>query len=185
MAISLPKLTKQQQQYLAGGVVLIGVSGFLFFRFFWNPTSERIRKAEEDIRKISEEIDQAKKIAAQRAQKEAELLALNQAAIEAEKRLPKTKDVPQILVTLMALSKKHEVALTGFGQGGQKPQPYFVELSYPLTVRGTFHAIGRFLAAIALEERIYNVQNVNFGSATGDKGDMTISFTLVSYKYNG
>jgi Tfp pilus assembly protein PilO len=53
-----------------------------------------------------------------------------------------------------------------------------------MTVRGRFHDIGRFLAAIALEERIFNVRDIAFPSPAGD-GTMVVTFTLVTYQYKG
>ena len=42
----------------------------------------------------------------------------------------------------------------------------------------------RFLAAIALEERIFNVKDVMYPAAGGD-GEMTVTFTLLTYQYKG
>ena len=45
-------------------------------------------------------------------------------------------------------------------------------------------AIRRFLAAVALEERIFNVKDINYPAAD-PLGDMTVTFTLLSYQYKG
>ena len=42
--------------------------------------------------------------------------------------------------------------------------------------------IGKFLAALALEERLYNVLNVNYSSPSAT-GEMQVTFELVSYQY--
>lgn len=183
MAIKIPKLTKQQQQYLAVGAVVLGVGGFAYIKYAWMPLSARINKASEEIETTNKSIEVAKAAAARRPRLEAELALLNQQALEAEKRLPKTKSVPDILVTLTTLAQKYNVQVLSFTPGAETSKEYFRELQYPMTLRGTFHNIGRFFAAVALEQRIYNVQNVNFGSAS--EGFLSIGFVLVSYQYKG
>ena len=39
-------------------------------------------------------------------------------------------------------------------------------------------------AAVALEERIFNVKDVIYPSAGAD-GEMTVTFTLLTYQYKG
>ncbi|MBI5625292.1 MAG: type 4a pilus biogenesis protein PilO [Elusimicrobia bacterium] len=182
--MALPKLTKQQQQMIAVGVVCVGGLGFLYVKFFWLPTSARIVAAETVIADLEKKIKTAKETAARRPQIEADLATLRTAAQEAEKRLPKTKSVPDILVTAQGLAKKHSVSLTSFSPGAQKAQQYYTELTYQLQVRGGYHSIGKFLAGLALEERLYNVSNVVY-AAPDDKGQMQVSFILTSYQYKG
>ena len=52
-----------------------------------------------------------------------------------------------------------------------------------MTVRGTFHGIGRFLAGLALEQRLYSVYNVVYGEPGAETGEMQVNLDLVSYQY--
>lgn len=177
------KLTKDQQKYLAiGGVLTIVFSG-LYWKFFWAPLSQKIAEVEVKIEDISKKIDKAKQQAARLPKLEQELITLNEQAIEAEKRLPKTKSVPEILVTINTLASKNHVLVTSFSPGSTAGKAYFTELNYPIIAKGSFHAIGKFLAAVALEERIFNVMNVTYNDAGG--GELSVTFTLVSYQYKG
>lgn len=178
------KLTKEQKQYLAAGVFFLGGFGYVYMSFFWLPFSQKIKEFEEKIAATDKEIEMAKAQAARLPRIEAELVLLNQQAVEAERRLPRVKSVPDILVTLTTLAKKYSVDIIAFSPGGQQSREFFFELNYPVTVRGSYHNLGRFLAALALEERIFNVQTVNFGGVS-DKGTLSIAFTLLSYQYKG
>ena len=62
--MNLPKLTKQQQQMLAAGVVGLGGLGFVYVKFFWIPTSARIAAAEVVIEELTKKIATAKATAA-------------------------------------------------------------------------------------------------------------------------
>lgn len=180
------KLSKQQQQAIVAGVLILGGFGYSYFTFFWNPVSQKIAEAKKEIEEVDAKIEKATRQAARLPRLEKDLVDLNQQAVEAERRLPKKKSTPDILVTVTELAAKSHVILTNFTPGGTSgAKGTFNELNYPITVKGTFHNIGRFLASLSLEERIFNVQNVNYGAASDATGEMTVTFTLISYQYKG
>lgn len=178
------QLSKQQQQYIGAGAVLFLVLSGLYVKFFWLPIAQAKSEASQKIEEIEGKIVKAKQQAARLERLQAEIASLNERAAEAEKRLPKTKSVPDILLAISALAQKNRVVIQSFSPGSMKAQQYFTELQYPLAVRGSYHNIGRFLAAVALEERIFNIKDINYPSADGS-GDMTVTFTLLSYQYKG
>ena len=177
------KLTKQQQQAVAAGVLGLGAFVYCYVQFFWLPISTKTNKIQIEIAGLIRDIEAAQRQAARLPDLEKQLVSLNERKIEAEKRLPKTKSVSDILVTLDSLGAKNGVMLLSFAPGASKPQQYFVEFRFPVRVRGTFHNIGKFLAALALEQRLYNVFNVIYPEPAGTAGEMQVSFDLVSYQY--
>lgn len=178
------QLSKQQQQYLAAGAILGLALGFVYIRFFWLPISQAKGEAREKIAEIEAKITKAKQQAARLDRLKTELASLNQQAVEAEKRLPKSKSVPEILLSISKLAQVSRVKIQTFTPGRDKPQQYFTELAYPMSVRGSYHNVGRFLAAIALQERIYNVRDISYPGGGAD-GEMIVTFTLLSYQYKG
>ncbi len=178
------QLSKQQQQYLGAGAVLFVVFAGVYVKFFWLPIAQAKAEATEKIEQIEAKIVKAKQQAARLERLQAEIASLNERAAEAEKRLPKTKSVPDILLAISSLAQKNRVIIQSFTPGPMKSQTYFTELQYPLAIRGSYHNIGRFLAAVALEERIFNIKDINYPAADG-VGDMTVTFTLLSYQYKG
>ncbi|MDE2491925.1 MAG: type 4a pilus biogenesis protein PilO [Elusimicrobia bacterium] len=178
------QLSKQQQQYLAAGVFLSAVVIFLYVWFFWLPISKKQSELSDQIEQTDRKIAQAKAEASRLKQLQGELAVLKQQASDAEKRLPREKSVPDILDTLSSLARKYNVTILKFAPGPQKSQQYFVELDYPMSISGRYNDIGRFLAAIALEERIFNVRDVVYPGAAAD-GKISASFTLLTYQYKG
>jgi len=177
------KLTKQQQQALAAGVLGLGAFVYCYVQFFWLPISKKTVKIKTEVETLTRDIQTAQRQAARLPDLEKQLVSLNERKIEAEKRLPKTKLVTDILVTLGSLGARHGVMLLSFSPGSSKAQQYFVEFHFPVRVRGTFHNIGKFLAALALEQRLYNVFNVSYPEPVGIAGEMQVTFDLVSYQY--
>jgi type IV pilus assembly protein PilO len=178
------QLSKQQQQYLGAGVFLFLVGAGLYVKFFWLPISEKKSDLSDQIATIEGKIAKAEAQASRLKRLQDELATLNQQAGEAEKRLPKEKDIPDILVTLSRLADKNRVVIQSFSPGSQKPQQYFTELAFPMTIKGSYHNIGRFFAAIALETRIFNIKDAVYPSAGGD-GEMSVTFVLLTYQYKG
>ncbi|MBI4375518.1 MAG: type 4a pilus biogenesis protein PilO [Elusimicrobia bacterium] len=178
-------LSKEQQKVFAiGGVMLIATS-VVYYKFFWSPYSKKIVEAQKQNEEIEAKIEKAKFQASRLPQLEATLNRLNEQAQEAEKRLPKKKSVPEILVTVSDLAEKARVSLISFAPGGNSNKQFFTELFYPVQVKGAYHSIGRFLAALALEERIFNIQNVTYSEPAPETGEMTVNFMLISYQYKG
>lgn len=178
------QLSKQEKQYIGAGAVLFIILSVLYVKFFWLPVAAAKAEATQKIEEIEAKIVKAKQQAARLERLQAEIASLNERAAEAEKRLPKTKSVPDILLSISALAQKNRVVIQSFTPGPQKSQTYFIELAYPLAIRGSYHNIGRFLAAISLEERIFNIRDIVYPTADPN-GDMTVTFTLLSYQYKG
>ena len=178
------QLSKQQQQYLGVGAVLFLVFSGVYIKYFWLPIAAAKAEATEKIEQIEAKIVKAKQQAARLERLQAEIASLNERAAEAEKRLPKTKSVPDILLAISALAQKNRVVIQSFSPGAARSQTYFTELQYPLSIKGTYHNIGRFLAAVSLEERIFNIKDINYPSADAT-GEMTVTFVLLSYQYKG
>ncbi len=178
------QLSKQEQQYVGAGVVLLVIFSVVYVKFFWLPIAHAKTEANAKIEQVEAKIAKAKQQAARLELLQADIASLNERAIEAEKRLPKTKSVPDILLAISALAQKNRVVIKSFAPGPPKSQTYFIELAYPLAVQGSYHNIGRFLAAVALEERIFNVKDINYPAADA-AGEMTVTFTLLSYQYKG
>jgi len=178
-------LTTRQKQYLGAGVLVLGALGYCYLTFFWAPISQQIGEVKAKIADAEKKIQKATHQAARLPSLEAQLVTLNEQAVAAEKRLPKKKSVPDILVTVSEIASKYHVTLLSFTPGGQKSQQYFTELSYPITARGSFHSVGKFLAGLAIEERIFNVQNITYAEGGPDGAEIQVSFTLLSYQYKG
>ena len=179
-------LTPKQMQIAGASIALVGAFGFVYLKYFWQPVSERITKAKESIELVEGKINKAKAQAARLPQIQRELVVLNEQAADAEKRLPKTKDLPAVIDTISALSQKHRVSLLSFAPGSQSAKQYFIEVPYTVSAIGSYHDVGRFFSAIALEERIFNVRNVVFGGPAGAvPGRVSVNFTLVAYQYKG
>ncbi|MEE8425000.1 MAG: type 4a pilus biogenesis protein PilO [Elusimicrobiota bacterium] len=178
------KLTKEQQQYAVFAILALGGGGYAYFTYFWMPTSEKIVTTRVSIKAVQARINKAKGQAGRLKRIQRELAVLDEQAVDQERRLPKQRDLPSVIDTVSSLTKKYNAKLSGFAPGAATNKSHFIEVPYTLSLSATYHDLGRLLAAIALEERIFNVRDINFGGA-GANGMLTVNLTLISYQYKG
>lgn len=183
------ELTKEQQQYLVFAVLVIGGGGFSYVKYFWLPTSEKIKETVQKIEEVDKKIQKAQRQAGRLNKIKTQLAQLNDEAEKVEKQLPKDLDLPGVIDTVSGLARKNSVTLSQFGAPSSATKSHFKEITFALTASGSYHDLGRFLASLALEERIYNARNLNFslgaGSSVGGDTMLTVTFQLVSYQYKG
>ena len=116
---------------------------------------------------------------------EAKLVSLREEKSAAEKKLPRERKLPDLLRTITSLSKRHKVSVQAITPAGSAPVEYFTRVSYLITLRGNYHDVGRFLTALALEERILTSESLNMTPGGSAEGSVSAQFTLVAYQYNG
>lgn len=178
------ELTKEQQQLVVAAVLGLGAFGYCYYAFFWAPLSEKIASTREEIEKIEKDLATAKKVAGTLESIKSRITELNQQMEEAEKRLPKKKEVANIVETLHDLGKQQRVNLLSITPGPTASQPLFVEVPYAITMEGTYHSVARFLAALAISERIFHERGLSINVKTDSAGYTVASnFTLVAYLY--
>lgn len=178
------ELTKEQQTMLAAGVVMLGAFGYGYWMFYWAPIATEIDETRTQIEAIQKDLDKAKSVAGTLESIKKDIASLEKAMIEAEKRLPRKKEVADVVDTLNDLGKKTRVNLTSIVPGPTKTQTLFIEIPYAIQLEGNYHSVARFLAAMAVSERIFNERNVNLTRAgTAGANPLEATFTLLSYQY--
>ena len=181
------KLTKEQQQMIVASVLMTVAFVYSYWTYFWKPTSAKIVELRSKIESTDREITEARRQAARLPQLRAQIQELEEKAEAAEKKLPKTKELPLLIETLSDLARQNSVTIANFSQSGASTRDYFVEVNYTLQIRGSYHSIGRFLTALALQERIFHSRNLTLSPQSGGAAGETVSgqFQLVAFQYKG
>jgi type IV pilus assembly protein PilO len=102
------------------------------------------------------------------------------------KKLPTETEVPALLVDISQTGLANGLNFELFqpigerdGQGG-----FYKELPIKLRVRGTYHALGKFVSDIALLQRIVTQHNITIAPVPNNKtGDLTLDTTAKTYRY--
>src|SRR5215510_10962214 len=93
---NLPQLTTQQKQALALGIAMFSAGAYFYAKHIWIPWSQKIDTNYHELQKVQDQIQAAQQEAKHLEVLERELTALNVRALDAEKRLPKTRDLPAV-----------------------------------------------------------------------------------------
>jgi len=178
-------LTKDQMGQIAAGVMFTGLAIYFYLSYFWLPLGKKIEEKGKRVAKIEADIKNAIAQKAKYKDLESKLASLREEKSAAEKKLPRDKKIPDLIRLITDLSKKHKVSVRNISPAGEAQVEYFKRVSYNLTVSGDYHDVGRFLASLGLEERIFTAENLSIRGTPGGESTSEASFTLVAYQYNG
>lgn len=173
--IDRDKLTK----IVAVSVLLVAVV-FSYLYFFWLPVSKKISEIRDKVSKIEAEIKKARDITSKYPNLEKKLSELEAQKADVEKKLPRDKNMPDLMKTIKKIADKYSVSINSISPSTAVKEQYFFRITYSISVSGSYHDIGSFLSEISIQERILNVENVLItGGAVSN-----VNFILVSYQYD-
>ncbi len=179
-------VTKEQKNIVAA------VFGMLFFSYLWwnyllSPAMDKIKVTREENQKIEDKVETMKRTAARLSALEKERDALAAEVSKAEKKLPKQKNVEEVIRILTEQSQREKVYINTFTPEAEQPKNYFVEIPFGISYTANFHSLARFLAAMGQQERIMAARNLTmtFGSNPGRGHTISGSFTLLAYIFKG
>ncbi|MDD4004271.1 MAG: type 4a pilus biogenesis protein PilO, partial [Elusimicrobiaceae bacterium] len=142
-------------------ILFTGVCGFLYFRYVWKPFSVRIEAAETKISQVDSDIALAHGTAKRLDKITEEIAKLKVQQEAAEKRLPRSKDIPGLIKSVVEDSRRHKVFLSVIAPGPSVNKAYYTETNYELRGSAAYRDLGHFLNAISGSMRIFNVKNLS------------------------
>jgi type IV pilus assembly protein PilO len=179
------KLSKKQQQTLIIAVAVVVGGLYAYWNFGWKPTSEKIARLSGELDKTRAKVESMKQTAQRLPQLQKDYETLLAEVGETEKRLPKQKSLQDILRIVTEQSIKHRISVTSFAPGAERQEQYFSEVPISLNVVGHFHPLGKFLAALGLQERILSSRGLNLTTSTKKGQTISGTFTLLAYTFKG
>jgi type IV pilus assembly protein PilO len=179
------QLTKEQLGQIAAGVLFCALLIYGYVFYFWMPISKKIDANSKKVASMESDISKAKAQKAKYKDLEAKLASLKEEKEAAQKKLPRERKLPDLLKTITALSKKHKVAIQAITPGSSTKGEYFTKVAYQISLSGDYHALGRFLTALGLEERILTVENLVISGTPDAETSVSATFILMAYQYNG
>ena len=179
------QLTKEQWAKIGAGVLFGALFIYVYAVYFWLPTAKKIEANSKQTASMESDIFKAKMQKAKYKDLEAKLVSLKEEKEAAQKKLPRERKLPDLIKTVTTLSAKYRVNILTITPGGSVKGEYFMKASYAISLTGDYHALGRFLTALGLEERILTMENLVINGTPGSAASTSATFTLVAYQYNG
>jgi type IV pilus assembly protein PilO len=177
-------------QKLGLAILLAGVAlGVFYFThlvpFGFQNNREHVSSLRNDFEKKSSELARARASVADLPRFEAEYEQLHQRWQLAAELLPTDRQLSTLLRKITLAGQQTGVQFGMFRPGGQRPSEYHTELPVQISVTGSYHNIGSFLAELANLRRIVTVSNLKLSSNNkADEGTTTAEFVASAYSLN-
>ncbi|MCK4322756.1 type 4a pilus biogenesis protein PilO [candidate division WOR-3 bacterium] len=108
---------------------------------------------------------------------------------QAVRMLPTETNIPELLGTLTKLGGTHEVRIERFKPLAKSVKQKYIEVPIEITIRGGYHDIARFMAAMNNMERIVNIKGLKLAAgraeATEEEYKISATFVLITYVSKG
>jgi type IV pilus assembly protein PilO len=149
----LPQSPEGQKKLLAGLVPLLLL--FAYYQFVHTKRTQEITELENQLEVLETTNAAAKVIAAQGGPElQNKLAALEQHMFRLEELIPDREEVPDLLHAMTLRAQSTGVELTRMKPELEEPGPYYTKQTYEISVRGTYHRVGQYLAEVGSLPRI-------------------------------
>jgi Tfp pilus assembly protein PilO len=179
----LANIPKEILQIVFLGLLLFGGGGWAYVTYLWNPTADKIAALGARVEANRKVIDAAR---GQEAELKGTLLKLRgvqkeAASAGADFPVVSMRENFNAIVTMEVLMGRFGVSVVSMSVAAPKKTESYIELPVLLNVRGPFQGIANSIAALALQPRIYNFQDVTFTGPETETG-IPAKMTMLLYE---
>lgn len=183
------KLTKEQMQQIAAGILMTGLFAYAYTTYFYKPKMASIKKTTEEIQALTTRLEELKKRAARKDRLMAEIAAAERRWEDLKARLPEGRQLPQILQTITKIAQRHRMEITRLEPKPVVSADLYNEIPFGVTFSGSYHDLVLFLTEIGSLERLYHARDMVLSPAaatqTNPATSVSATLTLVTFEYRG
>lgn len=180
----LPTDPQRQKQLLIGIVPLLALFGYGYF--VHGAITDEVAQMEERLERLEASNTHARSLVAREGDDlERRIAAYEEHMTRIEELIPSTEEVPELLLTMNLRAEDAGVELALIRPHTEEVGPYYTRKLYEVTVLGSYHDIGRFLAAIGSMRRIITPVGLrlatNNASAEREQARLEADFRIETY----
>jgi len=181
-------MTKKMQQKLIMMALFLAGSLFVYRNFLLTPLVLKYKDSRTRLEESQRKLTEMRKRALELPRLQAEMKQLEQEVVELERRLPKDREIPDLLRTLTKIAQHYQLKVTNISPGAIGTQANYYEVPFQITLQGTFHSLGGFLTELGQASRIFSERNMNLNEIVATKENtstVNATFTLIAYTFKG
>jgi type IV pilus assembly protein PilO len=181
-------MTKKMQQKIIVMVLFFGGALYVYHQYLYMPLQQKYKDAFTQLEEKQRKLVEMRRRAVELPRLQAEMKDLEQEVSELEKRLPKDKEIPDLLRTLTRMAQRYQLKVVNISPLAVSAQANYNEVPFQITLQGTYHSLANFLAQIGQESRIFSERNLTLSANQGNKENpatINATFTLVAYTFKG
>ncbi len=159
------KLTKDQQQMLALGIVLVGGLVYGYWNFVLKPLNTKIVTLTEQAKVKRENIAKARRLKAQWEEYNQRMSRVQTAESYVLRRMPPAGDFTAAVSRMIKLTLEGNVQIAGYraddkpGVGTKSEFEGFEKRIATITLVGGYHRLGQFLSRLSGEDLVFNIED--------------------------
>lgn len=157
----------------------------LFGFFSVKPKFERIGALKQEIQKQEEQLAKSKAMAARLEELKAENEKLKRKLKELEEQLPEEGEISSLLKQVSDLSGDAGLKVLTWKPSARRNHPSQIVYEVPVavTLRGSYHRLGKFFESLTRLDRIVNINNIALRppNKAGAEVVLNVSFNAVTF----
>jgi type IV pilus assembly protein PilO len=162
-----------QRRWLIMGVLAAVLAGVGYWLHSGN--AERIDALAAEMADMTQSVQKAQAVAAQREGLRAQLAALDGALKVAMRLLPETREIPELLTQISQLGLNAGLEFRLFKPEPEKRADFYAEVPVSLAILGKFHDVARFFDHLSKLSRIVNVTDIKITVPKGSEAELKLS----------
>lgn len=166
-------------------LILVGTIVVLAGLFLWLvhvPKTHEREKIANDNSKLNGRIAEAKQKTANIEEFEADVVQVEEQYKEALTLLPRTEEIPSLLVNITELGVTSDLEFSSFSPAKGSEEKMYTEIPVSIQVKGKYHDVLLFFDKVGKMKRIVNIQGVSM-SPEGETTDLNVSCRAITYKF--
>jgi type IV pilus assembly protein PilO len=175
------KTATNREKFLIAFVSIL-VPLFLFYKFYYVPTKEKINILNEEVKKLDLEIQKYEDMARKTAILETQMGQRQEFLERIKKILPSEKEIPDILRQVSDLAKENSLEVITFEVDKEVPQDYYNIIPLKMEIQGRLSNVMNFLNSIENLQRLIALNSIKFQVK---KNQLNAVVTFHTYKYTG
>lgn len=172
--------TKREKLLIAFVFILLPL--FLFYKFYYVQTKEKIDILKGDIERLNLELKKYENLAEKERILETQIRQRKEFLNRLKEILPSEKEIPGILKQIALLAKENNLEVVTFEPSEEIPQDYYNIIPIKMEIKGNFGSILRFLNSVESLPRLVVLENIKFQVKDARLSAVT---TFHTFKYTG
>ena len=169
-------------------IILVGTLGLLvgaFYFLVYQPKTDEIRRAEDEISGLKMQVAKARRDAKRLPEVEAMEIEVDAKFAQALKLLPNKKEIPSLLRNITKLGADSNLEFRLFSPRKESPENFYFRLPVSIEVSGNYHDVATFFDKVGRMERIVNILNVSMKPKRARSTMLITTCEAVTYRFKG
>lgn len=175
---------KKLQQILIIMPIALSAGIWAYLHYLLMPLNAKQKAIAGELEQIKKDYNDAVGKTSRLPKLQQEISLLTAEIAEVQKKLPPTKDVPYLIRLLTAKMDRHQIEWKNLLMPGpQLVKEYYIEHSYTIPFKTSYHSLAMFLSDIGQMERIFATRFSSLRSEPNAAGGVILSGELTFLIY--